>query len=106
MQISGEGTMRVAVLPSWTSDRGASCWSVWRPYCVQDVASGPAVAPSLRRLTVGPDHCELVSRWAAVPWCPSLTVERRGARRRGWCGGFALHEVLWQRVAGVSHPHV
>ena len=48
----------------------------------------------------------LVSRWAAVPWCLSLTVERRGARRWGWCGGFALREVLWQRVAGVSHPHV
>lgn len=67
MQISGEGAMRVAVLPSWTSDRGTSCQSVRRPRWAQGVASGSAVTPSLRRLTVGPDHCELVSHSAAVP---------------------------------------
>jgi len=25
--------MRVAALPSWTSNRGTSCWSVRCPYC-------------------------------------------------------------------------
>ena len=60
--------------------------------------------PSLRRLTVGPDHCELVSHSAAVPWRPSLPVGCRGARRWGWCGGFAPCEALCRRVAGVSHP--
>jgi len=44
MQISGEGMMRVAALPSWTSKRGTSCWSVRCPYCAQDVTYGPAVA--------------------------------------------------------------
>jgi len=31
MQISVEGTMCVAALPSWTSNRGTSCWSVRCP---------------------------------------------------------------------------
>ena len=31
---------------------------------------------------------------------------RRGALHAGNGGGFALHEALWPRVAGVSEPHV
>ena len=31
---------------------------------------------------------------------------RRGALHAGNRGGFALHEALWLRVAGVSEPHV
>ena len=30
----------------------------------------------------------------------------RGALHAGNRGGFALHEALWLRVAGVSEPHV
>ena len=34
------------------------------------------------------------------------SCRRRGAVHVGGCGGFALHEAVAQRVAGVSDPHV
>ena len=36
------------------------------------------------------------SQVSQVTWCPTC--------RKWW--GFALHEALWPRVAGVSEPHV